>query len=71
MNLILFGPPGAGKGTQAKKLQQMLGIVQLSTGEMLRYEVATNSGIGKEVRQDMTLGNLVSDEHLNTCDRHN
>jgi adenylate kinase len=64
MNLILFGPPGAGKGTQAKKIQLMLGIVQLSTGEMLRYEVASCSEVGKEVKDDMFMGNLVPDDIL-------
>jgi adenylate kinase len=64
MNLILFGPPGAGKGTQAKKLQKMFGSVQLSTGDMLRHEVDIFSQIGEAARNDMILGNLVPDEIL-------
>jgi adenylate kinase len=64
MNLILFGPPGAGKGTQAKRLQEMLGIVQLSTGDMLRHEVDSCTSIGAEVKEDMNYGNLVPDEIL-------
>ena len=64
MNLILFGPPGAGKGTQAKRLQKMLGTIQLSTGDMLRNEVATCSRIGEEVKDDIVMGNLVPDDIL-------
>ena len=70
MNLILFGPPGAGKGTQARYLVNKLNGFQISTGEMLRSEIQKNSEIGKMIINDMNDGKFVDDEIVNKLIRN-
>ena len=65
MNLILFGPPGAGKGTQAKHLVKKLNGFQISTGEILRNEMQKNSEIGKKIVDVMNDGRFVDDQIVN------
>jgi len=62
VNLILFGPPAAGKGTQAKRLVEQRGMVQLSTGDMLRAAIASGSELGLKVKDVLARGDLVTDE---------
>lgn len=65
MNVILFGPPGAGKGTQAKRLTARFGIPQLSTGDILRKAAADGTPLGKKAKTLMDAGKLVPDEIVN------
>ncbi|MBD1135292.1 adenylate kinase [Pelagibacterales bacterium SAG-MED47] len=65
MNLILFGPPGAGKGTQARYLVKKLDSFQISTGDMLRDEIKKDTEIGKKIITDMNEGKFVNDEIVN------
>ena len=65
MNIILFGPPGAGKGTQAKYLARKLNGYQISTGDILREEIKKDTDIGKKIINNMNEGKFVSDEIVN------
>ena len=65
MNIILFGPPGAGKGTQAKELIERFSIPQISTGDILRAAIANKTPLGLEAKKLMDAGNLVSDDIVN------
>ena len=65
-NIIFFGPPGAGKGTQAKKISDYLNISHLSTGDILRKKLEDNDNLAKKLKEIMSSGNLVSDDILNS-----
>lgn len=62
LNIALFGPPGAGKGTQSEKLIARYGLFYISTGDMLRKEIASGSDLGKKIDEIISAGHLVSDE---------
>ena len=62
VNLILFGPPGSGKGTQAKILEEKFRLLQISTGDLFRYELGNNTPLGQKARTYMDKGQLVPDE---------
>ncbi len=62
MNIVIFGPPGAGKGTQSNLIVKKYKLHQLSTGELLRNEIKNNTELGKKISSIINLGNLVSDE---------
>ena len=66
MNIILFGPPGAGKGTQSKFLVKILNNFQISTGDMLREEIKKDTEIGKKIIRYMNEGKFVDDEIVNS-----
>ena len=65
MNIILFGPPGAGKGTQAQLIVKKHNYFQLSTGDLLRNETKLNTDLGKKIEQTISKGNFVSDDIVN------
>ena len=62
MNIVIFGPPGAGKGTQSKFIVEKYNLCQLSTGELLRREIKDNTSLGQKISSIINSGNLVSDE---------
>ena len=62
MNIVIFGPPGAGKGTQSKYIVEKFDLFQLSTGEILRKEITNNTELGKNISSTINSGNLVSDD---------
>jgi adenylate kinase len=61
-HIILFGPPGSGKGTQAKQLEEKYGLVQISTGDLFRYEMGNDTPLGLKAKEYMAKGELVPDE---------
>ena len=65
MNIILFGPPGAGKGTQSQKIAKKFNLHQVSTGDLLRNEIKNKSDIGKEIEQTISQGDFVTDDIVN------
>ena len=62
MNIIIFGPPGAGKGTQSKYIAEKYNLFQLSTGDFLRNEIKKNTSVGQKISSIMGAGSFVSDE---------
>ena len=71
MNIVIFGPPGAGKGTQSNLIVKKFNLHQLSTGELLRKEIKNNTKLGQKISSIINLGNLVSDEIVgNLIEKH-
>ncbi len=66
MNIILFGPPGAGKGTQSQYLVQSYNYIQISTGDLLRNEIKKNTDLGKKILSKIDIGEFVNDEIVNS-----
>ena len=66
MNLIMFGPPGAGKGTQANKIAKNFNLKQISTGDLLRNEINLHTNLGKKIKSIINRGELVDDEIINS-----
>ena len=62
MNIILFGPPGAGKGTQAQNIVKKFNLIQISTGDLLRNEIKNKTDIGKEIEDTICKGDFATDE---------
>jgi adenylate kinase len=62
LNLILFGPPGSGKGTQAEKLKENYQLIHISTGDLFRFEISNNTPLGLKAKEYMSAGKLVPDE---------
>lgn len=62
LNLVIFGPPGSGKGTQATHIKEKYGLLHLSTGEMLRHEIASKTALGLEIENIVSSGQLIPDE---------
>ena len=62
MNIILFGPPGAGKGTQAQNIVKKFNLIQISTGDLLRNEIKNKTDIGKEIEDTISKGDFATDE---------
>ena len=65
MNVIIFGPPGAGKGTQAVKIVNKFNLYQISTGDLLRNEVKNKTDIGRNIEEIISKGNFATDEIVN------
>ena len=65
MNLILLGPPGAGKGTQSKRVSKNFNLIQISTGDLLRNEIKLETELGKEIESLINYGSLISDNIVN------
>ena len=71
MNIVIFGPPGAGKGTQSNLIVKKFNLHQLSTGELLRKEIKNNTDLGNQISSIINTGNLVSDEIVgNLIEKH-